>query len=189
MTFGGICRHLGFLKEDIESLLAVGSIDEASKLIRRLKEDSKRYLGSDQSRKYLNLQKKVRMALDNKERIMNGPFNKELLSQELLMPCCGSSECDVMYRGGFSLHKDERAYSNYNNSFCYRGWSEGKPREGSKKSILVNEGAYNLVKNTERGSLAILFRDPTFRILYQFIAQYFDVQGRLPCKKPISELD
>ena len=39
MTFAGICGQLDFLREDIESSLAIGNIAEAYNLMERLEEE------------------------------------------------------------------------------------------------------------------------------------------------------
>ena len=68
MTFAGICGQLDFLREDIESSLAIGNIAEAYNLMERLEEDHKRYFESDLSGKDLDLQRKVKRAYEGRKR-------------------------------------------------------------------------------------------------------------------------
>jgi len=68
MTFAGICGQLDFLREDIESSLAIGNVVEAYNLMERLKKDHEEYFQSDLGHRDLDLQRKVKRAYGGRNR-------------------------------------------------------------------------------------------------------------------------
>lgn len=168
MTLSGICAYLGYLRESVDSYLAIGNFEKAATLLEELKESNKRYFSEGLTEKQgLTLERKVKEAFENKLRVIEGLFDHKIYLKEWLIRDHTHTKLEHY---GFSLHTNREKMLRYKK---YKGWQ--MVREDSQREIQVNKGIFNLVKNAEGGDgdLFISHFDSDFKHLYKFILKEY----------------